>query len=87
MPEGENQQIFLYGTQSCPDCWKSRRTLKRHDIEFEFVDVDKDAEGSEFVKSVNNGMRSVPTIVFPDGDILVEPSNSELEEKLGQISA
>jgi hypothetical protein len=27
-------------------------------------------------------MRSVPTIFFPDGDILVEPSNAQLERKL-----
>jgi thioredoxin reductase (NADPH) len=28
-------------------------------------------------------MRSVPTILFPDGSILVEPSNAQLAEKLG----
>ena len=28
-------------------------------------------------------LRIIPTIVFPDGDILVEPSNSQLAKKLG----
>jgi glutaredoxin len=47
------------------------------------VDIDQDPEGREYVMKVNDGSRSVPTIVFPDGSILVEPSNAELAEKLG----
>ena len=34
-------------------------------------------------KEFNQGMRRIPTIVFPDGEILVEPSNAELAKKLG----
>jgi mycoredoxin len=33
---------------------------------------------------VNGGYKSVPTIVFPDGSVLVEPSNAALEKKLGE---
>ena len=36
-----------------------------------------------FIEKVNNGKRIIPTIVFPDGSTLVEPSNVELAEKLG----
>jgi mycoredoxin len=39
------------------------------------------------VQRVNHGYRSVPTIVFPDGSLLVEPSNAELERKLDEIGA
>jgi mycoredoxin len=31
---------------------------------------------------VNKGMRSVPTILFQDGSTLVEPSNTQLAQKL-----
>ncbi len=34
-----------------------------------------------YVVRVNRGMRSVPTIVFPDGSILVEPGARELAAK------
>jgi thioredoxin reductase (NADPH) len=47
------------------------------------VDIQEDKEAQAYVESVNNGNRSVPTIVFPDGDIFVEPSNAQLAEKLG----
>ena len=31
---------------------------------------------------MNNGKQIVPTIVFDDGTVLVEPTNAELAEKL-----
>jgi mycoredoxin len=58
------------------------RTLNRHEIEYQYVDIDKDPEARIFVQELNNGNRSVPTIIFPDGEILVEPSKRELIEKL-----
>lgn len=42
-----------------------------------------DPAAMAYVEKVNNGMRSIPTIVFPDGSILVEPTNAELARKLG----
>jgi hypothetical protein len=45
-------------------------------------DIDEDDEGGRIVMSINHGNRSVPTIVFPDGSTLVEPSDSELKSKL-----
>ena len=37
----------------------------------------------KYVEKINNGKRIIPTMVFSDGSILVEPSNAELAEKLG----
>jgi len=37
------------------------------------------------VIEINNGYRSVPTIVFPDGEVLVEPARTKLDEKLEQL--
>ena len=47
------------------------------------MDIAQDPEAIAYVEEVNQGQRIVPTIVFPDGSILVEPSNAELAEKLG----
>ena len=77
------EMITMYGTGWCPDCRRSKRWLEENKVAFVYVDIDADADGAEFVKSVNNGNRSVPTIVFPDGTKLVEPSNIELAEKVG----
>jgi len=79
MPE---TTITIYGTTWCGDCRRTRRFLDYHKISYLWIDIDLDKKGEEFVLSVNHGMRSVPTIVFADGSILVEPSNLKVAEKL-----
>ncbi len=76
-------RLTLYGTQWCKDCKRSKAFLAEQRIPYALVDIEEDAEAMAFVEKVNNGTRSVPTMVFPDGSTLVEPSNAELAEKLG----
>jgi len=45
-------------------------------------DQDEEPKFQKIVKDINNGRSIVPTIIFPDGSVLVEPSNSELIKKL-----
>lgn len=78
--------IVCYGTCHCPDCWRARWLLDRHQIPYRWIDIEKDPEARAYVEEMNGGYRSVPTLVFPDGSILVEPSNAELIEKLGLLS-
>ncbi|MBI9048295.1 MAG: NrdH-redoxin [Anaerolineaceae bacterium] len=78
----ENSKIKFYGTTWCGDCRRSFFYLKRKNIPFDNINIDDDGEGENIVKSLNNGNRSVPTIVFPDGSFLVEPSNQQIAEKL-----
>ena len=75
--------ITLYGTGWCPDCKRSKHFFGEQRIQYQYVDIDRDAEAMAFVEKTNNGMRSIPTIVFPDGSVMVEPSNAQLAEKLG----
>ncbi len=74
--------IMMYGTNWCPDCHRAQKFFKDHNIVYKWINIDLNPEDEILVKQINKGYRSVPTIVFPDGDILVEPSNKELEKKL-----
>ena len=76
------EQIIMYGTTWCPDCARARRLLDKYTVRFTWNDIERDADACSFVERVNRGNRSVPTLVFPDGSVLVEPSDSELEAKL-----
>ena len=76
-------KIIVYATSWCPDCRRAKKFLDDHEVAYEYVDIDKNREASAYVKQLNNGMRSVPTILFPDGSTLVEPRDSQLAEKLG----
>ncbi len=77
------ESITLYGTGWCPDCKRSKQFFGEQRVPYQYVDIDQDAEAMLFVEKTNKGSRSIPTIVFPDGTVLVEPSNAQLAEKLG----
>lgn len=77
--------IKVFGVTWCGDCRRAQRILNQHNIQYEWINIDHDRVAEQFVIQVNKGFRSVPTIVFPDGSILVEPSNSKLAEKLSNI--
>ena len=75
--------LQVYGTTWCSDCLRTRFFLRRHKVAYEWIDIDEDAAGEQLVLKTNHGMRSVPTLVFPDGTVLVEPSDDQLADLLG----
>jgi mycoredoxin len=60
----------------------AKRWFDQHGVEYNYINIEQDDEAAAYVKRVNGGRSSVPTIVFPDGSILVEPSARELAAKL-----
>ncbi len=75
--------ITLYGAPWCPDCRRSKKFLTEQRIPFIYIDIEANPEHQTYVERVNNGKRIIPTIVFDDSSILVEPSDAELAAKLG----
>jgi len=74
--------ITMYGASWCPDCKRSKDFLQSHNIEYSYIDIETSEDAVKKVESLNNGLRRIPTIVFDDGAVLVEPSNKQLAEKL-----
>ncbi len=79
----EPHLIAVYSTIWCPDCKQAKKFLGEQRIPYVNIDIEQDPEAMAFVEQVNHGKHIIPTIVFPDGTILVEPSNAALAEKLG----
>ena len=75
--------ITMYGTSWCSDCKRAKQFFGEQRVQYDFVDVDADAEGRAVVQAHNDGKDIIPTILFDDGSVLVEPSNAELAAKLG----
>ena len=75
------QQIKMYATSWCGDCRMAKRWFDAHGIAYQYINIEEDDAAAEYVLKVNRGYRSVPTIVFPDGSVLVEPSPRELAAK------
>jgi thioredoxin reductase (NADPH) len=75
--------IKVYGTPWCPDCKRAKKFLGEQRVAYDWTDIEQDAEALRYVEQLQNGGRTIPTIVFPDGSHLLEPSNDQLARKLG----
>ncbi len=77
-------QIVMYGASWCADCRRSKNLLDSKNIQYEFIDIDAVPGAADKVAEINDGRKSIPTILFPDGGVLVEPSNDELSAYLAK---
>jgi thioredoxin reductase (NADPH) len=75
--------ITVYSTVWCPDCKRTKKFLGEQRVPYENIDIEQEPSAMAFVEQVNHGMHIIPTVVFPDGTILTEPSNAQLADKLG----
>ncbi len=74
--------IILYGTPTCPMIPPVCGRLQPAGANFQYVDISRDGEARARVREINNGNESVPTLVFPDGTTLTEPSEAQLQARL-----
>jgi glutaredoxin-like protein len=79
----EQSGITVYGANWCGDCRRAKKFMDDNGVGYQWVDVENDPAAIELVLKLNGGKRIIPTIVFNDGSILIEPTNSELAGKLG----
>jgi thioredoxin reductase (NADPH) len=75
--------IVVYGASWCPDCRRAKQFLASHRVAYEWIDLEEFPDKSAEVEARNDGKRIIPTIVFPDGGFLAEPSNDELADRIG----
>ena len=79
----EQSEITVYGANWCGDCRRAKKFMDDNGVGYQWVDVENDPAAIDLVLKLNGGKRIIPTIVFDDGSILIEPTNSELAKKLG----
>jgi thioredoxin reductase (NADPH) len=76
-------EIVIYGASWCPDCRRAKKFLSDQRIAFAWHDIETHPDLVAEVQRRNDGRRIIPTIVFPDGSHLSEPTNEALARKLG----
>jgi mycoredoxin len=79
--------ITMYSTPWCGYCHRLKGQLDRADIGYEVVDIERDPAAADYVMSVNGGNRTVPTVRFPDGSALTNPTIIQVKERLARIAA
>jgi mycoredoxin len=80
-------QLTMYTTQWCGFCRNLKNQLARAGIEMAEVDIERDHAAAEYVMSVNGGNQTVPTVVFPDGSVLTNPSAAQVRARLEALTA
>lgn len=73
----------LYSTPWCGYCHRLKSQLQREGIEFTEVDIEQDPDSALIVEQANGGNQTVPTLVFPDGTALTNPSVAQVKAQLG----
>ena len=79
-------KITMYGAEWCGDCRRSKKFLETNKVEYNYINVEEDLSAAEKVKEINNGMQSIPVIIFEAGTHLTEPSDTDLRVKLQSLN-
>ena len=81
-----SQRVTMYTTPWCGFCRRLKSQLAREGIEVAEVDIERDPVAADYVMSVNGGNQTVPTVVFPDGTALTNPSAAKVRERLAALA-
>ena len=81
-----SQRVTMYTTPWCGFCRRLKSQLAREGIEVAEVDIERDPAAADYVMSVNGGNQTVPTVVFPDGTALTNPSAAKVRERLAALA-
>ncbi|HKC27573.1 MAG TPA: mycoredoxin [Jatrophihabitans sp.] len=74
--------LTMYTTDWCGYCVRLKDGLERAGISYAEVNIERQPDAAELVMRVNGGNQTVPTVVFPDGTAMTNPSLRDIKEKL-----
>ncbi len=75
--------IRVAGTLWSNEAHRIKDFLVRHQIPYQFLDVESDAKARALVEQANGGALKIPTVFFSDGTVLVEPDVRAVADKAG----
>ena len=79
--------LTMYSTPWCGYCHRLKSQLDREGIAYDVIDIEQDPKAAEYVMSVNGGNQTVPTVRFPDGSALTNPSIVQVKSRLAEIAS
>jgi mycoredoxin len=76
--------LRVYGAAWCPDVTLALRYLDRHGVDYRYGDIDEDPEAKAALLNLSGDDWLIPTLVFPDGTVMANPSIRDVAGKLGR---
>lgn len=74
--------VTMYSTTWCGYCRRLKGQMDRAGIAHRVVNIEEDEAAADLVMAVNGGNQTVPTLVFPDGSALSNPSLAQVQARL-----
>ncbi|HET8680401.1 MAG TPA: mycoredoxin [Micromonosporaceae bacterium] len=79
--------VTVYSTSWCGYCRRLRTQLEREGIGHDVVDIEHDPAAAELVMGLNGGNQTVPTVRFPDGSALTNPTIVQVRQRLSELAS
>ncbi len=77
--------LTVYGADWCGDCRRTKRWLEAGGHAFRWVDLN--AQPATRRALADAGYLAIPVVAFPDGTVLIEPSDAEMATATGARGA
>ena len=77
----------MYSTSTCGPCIRLKQRLNELGVSFAEINVEDDDDAAAWVKSVNDGDRLVPTLLFADGSWLTNPAVADVLARLAALES
>ena len=78
-------ELTIYSTTWCGYCHRLMSQLDREGIAYTSINIEQDPEAAAFVEGVNGGNQTVPTVKFPNGNVLTNPSAAQVKAELATV--
>lgn len=74
--------VTMFSTPWCGYCRRLKRQLDEAGVRYTEVDIEQHPDAAALVERVNDGNQTVPTVLFPDGGALTNPSVTQVRDRL-----
>ena len=81
-----SDELVMYSTTWCGYCVRLKRFLDSQGIAYREVNIEDDEDAALHVMQVNGGNRTVPTVDFPSGVTISNPSPTQVLQALGRTA-
>lgn len=78
-----SEMVTMYSTPWCGYCRRLKGQLEREGIAYAEVDIEQYPDAADLVMQINGGNQTVPTVTFPDGSAMTNPSLAQVKARLG----
>ena len=82
-PHEATGRVKVIGFQWAPAAHDVKDYLARNRVAYDWLDVERSAEGERIRARMGVAARDLPLVLFPDGSHLLSPSSAEIAERIG----